>query len=65
VVTHRPVALGTNWTEVVNVERTTLAFRQIVAHLKEKWRYDVFAPCHMAFMFEVLVAAIKNPYLLA
>lgn len=65
MITHRPVALGTNWTEVVNVERATLAFRHVVPDFEHKWRHDILAPRHMAFMFEVLITTIKNPYLLA
>lgn len=65
MITHRPVAFATNWTEVINVKRATFAFRYVVPDFEHKWRHDVLAPCHMAFMFEVLIAAIKNPYLLA
>ena len=63
VITHRPVALATNWTEVINVERATFAFRHVVSYFKRKWRHDVLTPCHVTFMFEVLISAIKNPYL--
>jgi hypothetical protein len=32
---------------------------------KGEWRHDVFAPCHETLVFEVLVAAVQKPNLLA
>jgi len=63
VVTHRPVAFATNGTQVVNVSRTTFTFGDVVTHLETKGRDDILAPRHQAFVLEVDITAIKEPYL--
>jgi hypothetical protein len=64
-VAHRPVALSADRPEVVDVGRTTLAFRDVVADLKLEGRHDVFAPRHEALVFKEPVAAPHEPYLLS
>jgi hypothetical protein len=54
LVAHRPVALGTNGTKVVELGRATFAFGQIVAHLKIENRYDIFTPSNVTFMTKLL-----------
>ena len=65
MIAHRPVAFCTYWTKVINVERTTLTFRQIMTYFKHKGCHDIFTPCHETFMFEIFFTTIKNPYLFA
>jgi hypothetical protein len=64
LVTHRPVALGADGPEVVDVRRATLALRDVVANLKLKRRHDVLTPRHEALVFKEAVSAPQKPYLL-
>jgi len=65
LIAHRPIALSADRPEVVDVCRTTLAFRDVVADLKLKGRHDVFAPRHEALVLKEAVAAPQQPYLLS
>jgi len=64
-VAHRPVAFAADGAEVINVGRTTLAFRNVMANLELKGRHDVFAPRHEALVLKEAIAAPHEPHLLS
>jgi hypothetical protein len=65
VITHRPVALSTNGTKVVNIECTAFAFRDVMSHLKHEWRHDVLAPRDVTLVLKVIVSTVQQPNLFA
>jgi hypothetical protein len=56
IIAHGPVALSTYRAEVIDVGRTTLAFRDVVADLELKGRHDIFTPRHEALVLKEAVA---------
>jgi hypothetical protein len=65
LVTHRKIALGADWPEVVQVGRAAFTFRLSMANMKTKWRHDVFTPRHEALVFKEPVTTPQDPYLLS
>jgi hypothetical protein len=65
VVSHRPVAFGTNRSKVVDIERSTLALRDVVTDLERERGHHILTPGHETLVFKEPFAAPQKPYLLA
>ncbi len=63
LVTHGLVALGANWSKVVEVRRPAFAVRHVVTHLEVKGSQGVFAPLDETLLLKVLVTKVQNPNL--